>query len=112
MPDKNNKRDSSRDSHFRKQISSKEKSRLRARKRGPGDIWFGVGTFGVVGWAVAVPTVIGVFLGAWIDIKNQGQYSWALMLMGIGMALGCLNAWFWISRQNKSINKERDEDDS
>ena len=64
--------------------------------------------FGVVGWAVAIPTVLGIFLGVWIDLKWPGPYSWTLMLLLVGLILGCLNAWFWVNRQRTMINRERE----
>ncbi|MFC1895456.1 AtpZ/AtpI family protein [Thermodesulfobacteriota bacterium] len=97
---------------FCRRVKKKEGQKIAARGKGPGDIWFGVGTFGIVGWAVAIPTVIGVFLGAWIDTRSLGQYSWALMLLGVGIAVGCVNAWVWISRQRKSISCEGDGDET
>ena len=112
MPETPKNRNSSPDSYFKAQVANREKSRLRAKKQSTSGVWFGLGAFGVVGWAVAVPVVIGVFLGVWIDIRHSGQYSWTLMMLGAGMGLGCLNAWFWLSRQRKSIEKERNGNDT
>ncbi len=57
--------------------------------------------FGLVGWSVAIPALIGVALGMWIDFRRPSQYSWTLMLMLIGIALGCLNAWRWVHRESE-----------
>ena len=35
------------------------------------------------------------------------MYSWTLMLLGVGVILGCLNAWFWVSKERQIIEKER-----
>jgi ATP synthase protein I len=64
--------------------------------------------FGLVGWSVAVPTLAGIFIGLWIDVKRPGHYSWTLMLMMIGLVLGCVNAWLWISRERDAIRRERE----
>lgn len=66
------------------------------------EVFFGLGVFGVVGWSVAIPTVLGIALGVWIDKTWPSRYSWTLMLLFTGVILGCLNAWFWIdaSRRN------------
>lgn len=69
-------------------------------------MWFGLGMFGLVGWSVSIPTVVGVALGVWIDYKWPSQYSWTLMLLVIGIVIGCLNAWFWVSRERKMIEEE------
>ena len=56
----------------------------------------------MVGWSVAIPSLLGIGLGVWIDTHIQSKYSWTLMLLVIGVALGCLNAWYWISKESHS----------
>ena len=96
------------DEKFPKEIDVRERRKLRARQKKSDEVWFGLGMFGMVGWSVAIPTVIGIFLGVWIDIKWPGQYSWTLMLLVIGLITGCMNAWFWVNRQRRDINRERE----
>jgi ATP synthase protein I len=62
--------------------------------------------FGVVGWAIAVPVVVGTFIGIWIDLHWPSAYSWTLMLLVIGLFIGCMNAWFWIQKQRRAISEE------
>jgi ATP synthase protein I len=94
------------------EVGSKEIRKLRARREQHHSIWFGLGTFGVVGWSVAVPTLLGVALGIWIDSRWPGSYSWTLMLLFGGLILGCLNAWYWISQEREGISvPEKDGDD-
>lgn len=80
---------------------------MRARQQKDHSVWFGLGMFGLVGWSVAIPTLIGIALGVWIDLKSASQYSWTLMLLIIGIVVGCLNAWFWVSRERKMIEQEK-----
>ena len=96
------------DKRFSREVNVREKRKLRARENKTDQVWFGLGMFGVVGWAVAIPTVLGVFLGVWIDLKWHSTHSWTLMLLMIGLIIGCLNAWFWVNRQRKSISRERE----
>ena len=98
------------DRQFPESVGRREAGKIRARRRGRETFWFGLGMFGVVGWSVALPTVAGVFLGVWIDLTWPGRYSWTLMLLVAGLALGCLNAWFWVGRQRRAITKEREEE--
>ena len=93
---------------FPEEIDTRERRKLRARKKASGDVWFGLGMFGAVGWSVAIPTVIGIFLGVWIDMKWASSYSWTLMLLFIGLIIGCMNAWFWITRQRRDIDRKRE----
>ena len=93
---------------FSTAVDIREKRKLRAEKERRDQFWFGLGMFGLVGWSVSVPTVMGIFIGLWIDMKNPGQYSWTLMLLLVGLVLGCINAWIWITRERSSIHRERD----
>ena len=86
---------------FPEQVEAKEARKLRARRVRHQGVWFGLGMFGLVGWSVALPTVIGVAVGLWIDTMWPSQYSWTLMLLFIGVVLGCVNAWFWVSRESR-----------
>jgi ATP synthase protein I len=80
-------------------ISRKAQRMARARQHKPRSAWLGLGMFGMVGWAIAVPTVAGVALGLFIDARWPGAMSWTLALMLAGVALGCLNAWYWVQRE-------------
>ncbi|HSF29120.1 MAG TPA: AtpZ/AtpI family protein [Candidatus Tectomicrobia bacterium] len=83
------------------QVGAKEERKLKARGERNHDVWFWLGMFGLVGWSVALPTVIGVALGVWIDKSWPSRFSWTLMLLFIGVALGCMNAWYWIKRESR-----------
>lgn len=82
-------------------IRRKAERREHAAKRGTGrGVLFGFGMFGLVGWAVAVPTLAGIALGIWLDRIIPGPFSWTLALLLGGVALGCLNAWWWVSKES------------
>ena len=81
---------------FARNIRSKETRKKRAREERDRTIWFGLGMFGLVGWSVAVPTLIFLAIGIWIDRSYPSEYSWTLMLLVVGVALGCWNAWYWV----------------
>ncbi len=72
-------------------------------------VWFGLGMFGIVGWAVAIPTLIGIAVGLWIDRTWPSQYSWALMFLIIGVVLGSINAAYWVRKIRNTIIEEDDE---
>lgn len=82
-------------------VGAKEDRKIRARREKDRGVWFGLGMFGLVGWSVAIPTVIGIGLGIWIDTKWPSPYSWTLMFLIIGVLVGCVNAWYWIKRESK-----------
>lgn len=82
-------------------IRRKEARKMKARRESHRGLWFGLGMFGLVGWSVAIPTLIGVAVGVWLDKRYPGPYSWTLMGLIIGVVLGCLNAWFWVKRESQ-----------
>jgi ATP synthase protein I len=97
------------DRKLSERVGGKEKRKLRARERHT-SIWFGLGTFGVIGWSVAIPTLLGIVIGIWIDTRYPSRFSWTLMLMVAGVILGCLNAWHWIERERRIIEEEEKDD--
>jgi ATP synthase protein I len=90
------------------EVGTRELRKVRARRTRDRTLWHGLGAAGVVGWSVAVPTVIGVLLGLWIDRTWPGRFSWSLALLLAGVTLGCLNAWYWVSSESKMIKEEEE----
>jgi ATP synthase protein I len=86
---------------FREAVEARRRRRLRARAEGDRSVWKGLGVFGMVGWAVSLPTLLGIAVGLWIDRRFPGSYSWTLTLLCLGVALGCWNAWTWIQREQR-----------
>lgn len=84
-----------------RRVGEKEERKIRAREEKQKPLWSWIGTFGLVGWSVAIPTLIGVFLGMWLDANVQSQYSWTLTLLVVGVLAGCLNAWYWVKRESR-----------
>jgi ATP synthase protein I len=82
-------------------VGTKENRKIRARQEEDRGVWFGLGMFGLVGWAVAIPALIGIAVGIWIDKRWPSPYSWTLMLLVIGVMVGCLNAWYWVKRESR-----------
>jgi len=94
---------------FIEKIKRKEKRKLRAQRKKGQAIWFGLGLFGVIGWSVMVPTLIGIAVGIWADRRWPGQISWTLTFLFAGIILGCLNAWYWVEKERKEIEEENKE---
>lgn len=82
-------------------IEAAERRKLHARESANRTVWFGLGMFGLVGWSVAIPALIGVAIGLWLDSQYPSRLSWTLMLLIAGMALGCWNAWQWLHREGR-----------
>lgn len=61
--------------------------------------WQGLGLIGSVGWMVVIPSLIGAFLGRWIDAREGSGIFWTLSLLSAGLALGCLAAWRHVEQE-------------
>jgi ATP synthase protein I len=92
------------------QIGVKAARKLKARKSTPG-VWFGLGMMGLVGWSVVVPTLLGAALGVWLDKHHPGTHPWTLALLVVGLAIGCLNAWYWVAQQDQAMRDEAEDGD-
>jgi ATP synthase protein I len=88
---------------FADKVAKRELLRLKGIRHKDETVWFGLGMFGIVGWSVAIPTLIGIALGLWIDRSWPSRYSWALMFLIIGVVLGCINAAYWVRKVRSKI---------
>lgn len=100
-----------REDALRHKIGAAEARKLRTKRRGVQGIWLGLGMFGLIGWSVAIPTLLGTLLGAFIDNHYPGVHSWTLTLLIIGLFIGCLNAWHWVAREEKAIREDEENKD-
>lgn len=83
-----------------RRIGRRAERKLSARQARRRSAWFGLGMFGLIGWSVAIPTLIGIAVGVWLDKRWPGPASWTLTFLIIGVAIGCLNAWYWIKQES------------
>lgn len=84
------------------QVRRKVEKKLEARESEKKGLWYGLGMFGLVGWAVALPTVAFVALGVWLDRALDDDYSWTLAMLLAGIFVGCLNAWYWVKKESQT----------
>ena len=96
---------------FSREVGAKADRKLKARRNSTQSVWFGLGMMGLIGWSVVVPTLLGAALGIWLDKRHPGGHSWTLMLLVIGLVIGCLNAWHWVAKEDKEMREEQEEDD-
>jgi ATP synthase protein I len=75
-----------------REVSAKQDRMLRARSSHD-NFWSSLELLGVVGWSVALPTLLGIALGVFIDRRWPGRFSWTVMLLFGGLVFGCANAW-------------------
>ena len=93
------------------EVGTKAARKLRARRHVTRTVWFGLGMMGLIGWSVAIPTLLGAALGIWLDQRYPGGRSWTLALLVAGLAIGCWNAWHWVSKEDRAIQQEQEDGD-
>jgi ATP synthase protein I len=81
-------------------IQSDVKKKIKAKDE-KDDIMFGLGVFGIIGWSISIPTLLGIFLGLYLDDHFSLGFSWTLTLLFVGVIVGCLNAWYWVKQKSK-----------
>lgn len=80
---------------------AQQRRKLRARREGDRSPWFGLGMFGLVGWSIAVPTLAGIGIGAWLDANFPSPVSWKLTLLFLGVGMGFANAYRWMTQEGE-----------
>ena len=99
------------ESAFARQVAAKAARKLRAQRNGSQGVWFGLGMSGLIGWSVAVPTLLGAMLCRCWDRHHPGQHSWTLMLLAVGLVIGCANAWHWVAQEDKAMHDDTEDRD-
>ncbi|MCH9698258.1 MAG: AtpZ/AtpI family protein [Gammaproteobacteria bacterium] len=97
------------ETEFSRQVGAKETRKLKQQRKAVQNIWFGFSMFGLIGWSVTIPTLLGILLGLWLDNNYPGTQAWTLNLMIVGLILGCLNAWHWVSKEDKAIHQDSEQ---
>jgi ATP synthase protein I len=91
------------------EVGAKAARKLRAQRHVTRTVWFGLGMMGLIGWSVAIPTLLGAALGLWLDRLYPGGRSWTLALLVAGLAIGCFNAWHWVTKEDKEMREEQED---
>jgi ATP synthase protein I len=94
---------------FTRQVGAQAARKLKAQRQTTKSIWFGLGMSGLIGWSVTIPTLIGAGIGIWVDNHFPSSLSWSLMLLLIGLLIGCFNAWHWVDSESKQMREDPDE---
>jgi ATP synthase protein I len=85
---------------LQKKVKSAALKKIKARKEGS-NIIFGLGLFGIVGWSIAMPTLIGIALGIYVDNRFPMGVSWTLTFLFAGVIVGSFNAWYWVKKHSE-----------
>jgi len=110
MSDEHSRKSSGSVPALAQQVGAKAARKLQARRHSAQGVWFGLGMMGLIGWSVVVPTLLGTALGLWLDNHYPSKHSWTLALLVAGIVLGCVNAWNWVSKEEKAMRNEQEDD--
>lgn len=61
-----------------------------------------LGQIGILGWAIVLPTLMGLALGHWLDRMFGTRVFFSAPLLMIGAAVGFWSAWKWMHRQQRN----------
>jgi len=95
---------------FSQEVADKERRKLKGRRDQGRSVWSGLGMFGLIGWSVVVPTLLGALLGIWLDQRYPGGRSKTLTFLLAGLVLGCFNAWRWVVKEDKDMHTDTTKD--
>jgi ATP synthase protein I len=94
------------DDDFSTQVRDQARRKLHAERQGDAHVWFGLGMFGLIGWSIAIPTLLGALLGMWLDGRYPGTHSWTLAALVAGLCIGCWNAARWVMKEGKEMQED------
>ena len=95
---------------FSDEVARKEKRKLKAQHQ-KSNAWSGLGMMGMIGWSVAVPSLLGAALGILLDKRHPQSFSWTLSLLFVGIITGCIIAWHWVDKEDKEMHNNKQEND-
>jgi ATP synthase protein I len=67
--------------------------RARWRREAERPLGHNLALIGVLGWLVVTPTLIGIFIGRWLDRIIESGIFWTVSLLFAGICIGCWLAW-------------------
>ena len=111
MTDESKQKPLKQKSTLSREVGAKAARKLRAQRHVTRTVWFGLGMMGLIGWSVAIPTLLGAALGLWLDQRYLEGRSWTLALLVVGLAIGCLNAWHWVTKEDRAMREEQEDND-
>ncbi len=91
--------DNFKESVFSRRIAENEIRKLNALGQKKENPLLGLSMFGMIGWTVAVPALLGTALGIWLDKTYYQPFSWTLTCLISGLVAGCMVAWNWIIKE-------------
>ncbi len=80
-------------------VRKRRERQERWRREGERSIGQNLAMIGALGWTIVTPTLIGVFVGRWLDRVFASGVFWTFALLVLGLAIGCTLAWKRMHRE-------------
>ena len=90
------------DRHFAREVGRRAAWRAAWVRTGERPLAKNLAMIGALGWLIVTPTLVGVFLGRWLDRRLDTGILWSGALLTLGVALGCAIAW----RRVRQLDRE------
>ena len=74
-------------------VRTRRQRRERWQREGERSLGQNLAMIGAIGWTIVTPTLVGIFVGRWLDRHFGMGVFWTLGLLVAGLALGCTLAW-------------------
>lgn len=78
---------------MREAVHRRQERRAQWQREGERSVGENLALIGALGWAIITPTLLGIFLGRWLDRSFASGIFWTLGLLVAGLAIGCALAW-------------------
>jgi len=78
---------------MREAVHRRQERRTRWQREGERSVGENLALIGALGWTIITPTLLGIFLGRWLDRTFASGIFWTLGLLVLGLAAGCALAW-------------------
>jgi ATP synthase protein I len=94
------KKKQSSEEEFLEKIKKDSEEKIKSQDEGK-KVMFGLGMFGLVGWSIAIPTIMGIAFGLFLDKRFTQSFSWTITFLFVGVILGSFNAWRWLKEKSR-----------
>ncbi|MBS0579647.1 MAG: AtpZ/AtpI family protein [Proteobacteria bacterium] len=74
-------------------VHTRQARRERWQREGERSMGQNLAMIGALGWTIVLPTLIGMFMGRWLDRLLGMGIFWTLGLLAAGLTLGCVLGW-------------------
>ena len=92
---------------FLHKLAAKERRTVEAKEGKETIAWEGVGRFGMVGWSVCGPVLLGLLVGWILDRITGHHHLWVTTLFFIGLVIGCVSTAYWLFKEYGEIEEDK-----